>query len=136
MDSMSSGHSSGDHVLAPIPNSSSNAESMKRSGRTGKPIVMPLEDLSDQDETPVYLRYAPVEMWKIKIAIPVQYKKNLKIYVIMGTERGNEMQMKFTVCWSSKCLPCKPSAPWPAFVIWLSTVVSVLLSVYNSGLNT
>jgi hypothetical protein len=58
MDSMSSGHSSGDHVLAPIPNSSSSAESMKRSGRTGKPIVMPLEDLSDQDEAPIYLRYA------------------------------------------------------------------------------
>lgn len=53
MDSMSSGHSSGDHVLAPI---SSATEAIKR-GRTNKTVVMPLEDLSDQDETPAYLRY-------------------------------------------------------------------------------
>lgn len=51
MDSMSSGHSSGDHVLAPI---SSSTETAKRN-RASK-TVMPLEDLSDQDETPVYLR--------------------------------------------------------------------------------
>ncbi|KAI9564967.1 hypothetical protein GHT06_008708 [Daphnia sinensis] len=56
MDSMSSGHSSGDHVLTHTPNLSSNVEPAKRGGRSGKPIVMPLDDLSDEDETPVYLR--------------------------------------------------------------------------------
>ncbi len=57
MDSMSSGHSSGDHVLGLIP--SNNAETMKQQqrGRASKPTVMPYEDQPDQDETPVYLTY-------------------------------------------------------------------------------
>ncbi|XP_057370275.1 uncharacterized protein LOC130691352 isoform X3 [Daphnia carinata] len=64
MDSMSSGHSSGDHVLTHTPNPGSNTEIMKRGGRSGKPIVMPLDDLSDEDETPAYLsrsKETPIE---------------------------------------------------------------------------
>ena len=67
MDSMSSGHSSGDHVMTVIPPTNSNningnisssiSSAEKRAPNATKPvIVMPLEDLSDQDETPVYLR--------------------------------------------------------------------------------
>lgn len=60
MDSMSSGHSSGDHVLTHTTNPNSSTETVKRGGRSGKPIVMPLDDLSDEDEAPAYLRYASI----------------------------------------------------------------------------
>lgn len=55
MDSMSSGHSSGDHAVAPINNNiSSNTSEAAKRARANKP-VMPLENLSDQEETPAYL---------------------------------------------------------------------------------
>lgn len=64
MDSMSSGHSSGDHVLTHTTNPNSSTETVKRGGRSGKPIVMPLDDLSDEDEAPAYLsrsKETPIE---------------------------------------------------------------------------
>ena len=59
MDSMSSGHSSGDHVLGLIPTNNAETTKQQQRGRvTGKPtVVVPFDDQPDQDETSVYLAY-------------------------------------------------------------------------------
>lgn len=54
MDSMSSGHSSGDHGPTHQSPTETTTTTVKR-GRNNK-TVMPLEDSSEQEDTPAYLR--------------------------------------------------------------------------------
>lgn len=54
MDSMSSGHSSGDHAV--FANQAPIHDQSKR-GRQAKAVVMPMENPSD-DDVPIYRRFA------------------------------------------------------------------------------
>lgn len=100
MDSMSSGHSSGDQ--GPTSNnkndksSTNNTEPVgKRGTRTNKcPVVMPLEDASDQEETPAYLRFKKNLL--NRTAMEMETFENLK------NEDFKSYMVEFTL-WS----PCK-----------------------------